>query len=150
MPIVKSKKYVGMQVVDSPIPHRKGETITEIFTHTFTQAVGTGDILELFPVFAGGKIVDFEFETANIGAINLNIGLMTGQAGSNDGGRVCGAELISAVAANAATGKAATLAALAALQAGVGQADRSIGLVPASNITAAANKTITIKVVIAA
>lgn len=150
MSVIKSANYIGMQPIDSPVPHRKGETITAIFTHTFTKDVAATDILELFPVFAHGKIVDFEFETANVGAINLTIGLMSGAAGSNAAGRTSGNQLINGVAANAASGKSATLAALAALQSGVGDTDVSIGLVPASTITAAANKTITIKVTIAA
>lgn len=150
MSIIKSAKYVGIQPVDSPVPDRKGETITIVFTHTFTKDVTSADILELAPIFAYGKIVDFQFETANIGAINLQIGLMTGEAGSNDAGRSCGSQLINGVAANAATGKSATLAAIAALQDAIGDTDTSIGLVPAATITAASNKTITVKLVIAA
>jgi hypothetical protein len=151
MPVIKSRKYVGRQPVDSPTPHRKGETITEIFTHTFTTAVGTADILELMPVFSHGKIVDFEFETANVGAIALNIGLMTGAAGANEPpARTCGSQLIAGVLANAASGRASTLAQMALLQNGVGDRDVSIGLVPAAPITAAANKTITIKLTIVA
>jgi hypothetical protein len=150
MALIKSKMFVGAQPVDSAVPHRSGETITVIYTHTFTAAVTAADILELYPIFAHGKIVGFEFETENVGAINLDIGLMSGESGSNDAARTSGDELIDGVAANSASGRAATLVKLAALQGGVGDKNVSIGVKPAADITAAANKKLHIKLTIAA
>lgn len=147
MALKKSALFKGSQPVDTPAPDRSGETLTVIYTHVFTQDVNVGDVLELYPTFAHAKIVGFEFETENIGAINLNIGLVSGEAGYQDDARTSGAELISAVAANAASGRASTLAQLSAVNAGAAARDKnfSIGLVPAANITAAANKKLHIR-----
>jgi len=147
MSVIKSAMFVGSQPVDTPAPDRSGDTITQIITHTFTTALTTADILELYPVPAECRIVGFEFVTANVGTLDLDIGMMTGEAGSSTAGRTCGDELIAAV--DAATGGSTGLAALAALQDGVGDKNASIGLVTATNIAAGATKTITFKVTIA-
>lgn len=147
MALKKSALFKGSQPVDTPAPHRAGETLTIIYTHTFTQDVNTADVLEIYPCFAGAHIVGFEFETENVGAINLNLGIVSGEAGVQDDARTCGNQLIAAVAANAASGRASTLAQLSALDVTANARDKnfSIGLVPAANITAAANKKLHIR-----
>jgi len=147
MALKKSALFKGSQPVDTPSPHRSGETLTVIYTHIFTEAVEAGDVLEIYPTFAHAKIVGFEFETENVGAIALSIGIVSGEAGAQDDARTCSAELISGVAANAVSGRASSLAQLSAVNAGAAARDKnfSIGLVPASNITAADNKRLHIR-----
>lgn len=139
MSIKQSAYFKGNARTPVPHPHRKGEVMEYIFTHTFDEAVASTDILDLIPVFPYGKVVGFDFDTENVGAINLDIGLMSGTPGSTDASRTVGAEFIDGVAANAASGKETALSALAALAAN-GETPVSIGVKPASDITAAANK----------
>lgn len=145
MSIKQSAYFKGNARTPVPHPARKGEAIEYLFSHTFTEAIGTADILELFPVFPYGRIVGFDFETENVGAIAVDIGLMSGLPGSLDGARTSGDQLIDGVAANAASGRESTLGALAAL-ADMGETPVSIGLKPAAEITAAANKKIHVRI----
>ena len=136
----QSAYFKGNARTPVPHPHRKGEVIEYLFTHTFTETVASTDVLELFPIFPYGRIVGFDFETENVGAINVDIGLMSGTPGDATSVRTCGAELANDVAANGAVAvKLTSLALLAALPAN-GETAVSIGLVPANDITAAANK----------
>lgn len=135
----QSAYFKGNARTPVPHPHRKGEVIEYLFTHTFSEAVASTDVLELFPVFPYGRIVGFDFDTENVGTIALDIGLMSGTPGDAASERTSGDELIDGVNADASSGKETGLAALAALAA-MGETPVSIGVKPASNITAAANK----------
>jgi hypothetical protein len=151
MAIIKSSMFSGSQPVDTPVPHRSGETITVIFSYTFSTTLAIGDIVELYPVFGHGKIVGFDFETENVGAIAIDIGLMSGEAGSNDQARTCGAQLISNVAANAAVAsRSSSILQLTALQGGVGDKNVSIGVKALAELVAGATKKIHIRAKIAA
>jgi hypothetical protein len=146
MPIKQSAYFKGNARTPVPVPHRKGEVIEYLFTHTFTEAVAAADILDLFPVFPYGRIVGFDFAAENIGAINLSIGLMSGNPGSLDSARTVGTQLINAAVST--TPLASTLTQLAALAAN-GETPVSIGLVPSAEITAAANKKLHLRIRIA-
>ncbi len=122
---------------------RSGSPIVFRHTHTFLAAVLTTDVLEMFMVPAYAQIKRFEMISANIGAINANVGIMTGTPGDTAAVRTAGAELVSATALN--TTILTTLAQRAAFGK-IGDSPVSIGLTPASDITAAANKTITFEV----
>jgi len=140
----QSTAFKGNARTPIPTPHKAGDAQTYLFTHVFNEAVLTTDVLELFPVFPNGKIVQFDYATENIGAINLNIGFLTGTPGDVVSARTCGSEFFAATAAN--TPSEAALLTLAAV---AESADvKSIGLVPAANITAAANKKIHIRLTI--
>ena len=139
MPTKQSKFFKGMARIPVASAHKAGDAQEYAFTHVFTEAVLTTDVLEIFPVFPNGKIVALDWDTENIGAINLNMGFLTGTSGDTVAARTCGSELFSAVAANAAVAsKLCPLLTLAPLD--PSQEVRSIGLVPAADITAAANK----------
>lgn len=137
MAIKQSQYFVGNARTPVPHPHRKGEVIKYMFTHTFTEGLDTGDILELFPLFPYGRITGFQFIGENIGTNALDIGLMSGNPGSLDVARTSDDALIDGVAAN--TGGSTGLIALSAL-AENGESPVSIGVKTATEITAGATK----------
>ena len=147
MPIRQTNYFRGNARTPVPLPERKGEVMEYLFTHTFNETVNTADILELFPVFAYGRITGFDFATENLGSVDLTIGLMSGTPGSLDAARTSGSQLINAGAAG--TPAATALTALAGLAA-IGETPVSIGLVPSANITAGATKRIHIRIRVAA
>lgn len=147
MPIKQSAYFKGNARTPVPVPHRKGEVIEYLFTHTFTETIGTADILELFPVFPYGRIVGFDFAAENVGAINLSIGTMSGASGSLDSARTVGSQLINAAVST--TPLASTLTQLAALAA-IGETPVSIGLVPSAEIVAGATKKLHVRIRVAA
>lgn len=145
----QSAYFKGNARTPVPHPHRKGEVIEYLFTHTFTETVLAGDVLELFPVFPYGRIVGFDWDTENVGAINVGIGLMTGTPGDATSVRTVGTELASAVAANAVVASKLTgLLALAAIPA-MGETPVSIGLAPAADITAGSTKKLHVRIRVA-
>lgn len=123
---------------------RVGSPVKLIHTHSFAAAAGgallTTDILELFPWPEFSRIGLFTMISASVGAINVDVGVMTGTPGDAVTARtLVSASLVSAVAAN--TTIVSTLLQRATLGQN-GDAPVSIGLVPASDITAG-SKTIT-------
>lgn len=144
MPTKQSSAFKGNARTPIATSHKAGDAHTYLFTHTFTEAVLTTDVLEIFPIFPNGKVVAIDFATENVGAINVGIGLMSGVSGDASSVRTCGTEFFAAAAAN--TPAAAALITLAA----VARADdvKSIGLVPAADITAAANKKIHLRITV--
>lgn len=123
---------------------RAGSPIILRHTHVFTQTVLAADVLELFTLPAYARVAKFEIISANVGAITATgIGLMTGTPGDTVNARTVGTELIAAGVLN--TTLTSTLLQLATLGK-IGDSPVSIGLDPAADITAAANKTITFDV----
>ena len=143
MAIIQSNFFKGNARTPTADPHRKHETITQMFSHYFTEALTTADILDLFPVFPGAKIVGFEFICENMATEALDIGLMSGTPGSKDAGRTSGDELIDGIAAS--TGGSTALATLANLAAN-GDTAVSIGVKTATNIAAGATKALHVKI----
>ncbi|MDP2047564.1 MAG: hypothetical protein Q8K33_01540 [Cypionkella sp.] len=135
----QSAYFKGLARVQMPSPFKVGDGHTVLATHVFTEDVLTTDVLELIPLPPGCRVTGIDFVTENIGAININIGFMSGVSGDAVSVRTCGAEFFSAAAAN--TPAAAAL--LSLINAGIASGEiRSIGLVPAANITLGATKKI--------
>lgn len=122
---------------------RSGSPIIFRHTHVFTTAVLAADVLELFTVPAWAQFARFRALTANVGAINAIIGKMTGTPGDAVTARTVTDDLFASAALNTAI--ESTLLQLATLGKN-GDTPYSIGLDPASDITAAANKTLTFEV----
>lgn len=146
MPIKQSAYFRGNARTPVPVPDRKGQAIEYLFTHTFTEDVNTNDVLELIPVFPYGRITGFDFASENLGAVNLTMGLVSGESGSLDPARTCGSQLLNAAAAG--TPAPASLASLAALPA-MNEKPVSIGLVPSANIVAGGTKRLHIRIRVA-
>ncbi len=143
MSIIMSKFFKGNARASVANPDRKGQVIEHLFTHHFTEALTTADILDLFPVIPYAKITTFEFATENMGTEALDIGLMTGNPGSKDAARTSGDQLIDGVAANA--GGSSSLTALANLPAN-GDTVVSIGVKTATTIAADPTKVLHVRI----
>lgn len=136
MAVKRSRFTSGMSQTPVPVPNKAGVKHTLLVTHTFTEAVDAVDVLDLVSIGPNTRIVGLRMIGENIGAINLKVGNLTGTPGSTDAARTCGSEFFAAQAANAeATVPVLTLAGLSPYA-----SDVSIGIQPAANITAAANK----------
>lgn len=135
--------FSGMARRELPSPHKAGDVQEVIISHTFSAALATTDVLELFALPAGCRFLSFEFAAASIGAINANIGFMTGTPGDAINARTCGSELVSAGSLNT-TGTEVAIATLAALSSDSN--NRSIGIVPAADITASSSKKLHLRV----
>lgn len=144
MATIQSTFYTGVARPVFGNNFRSGSPIIFRHTHVFTTAVLAADVLELFTVPAYAQIARFRAITANVGAITATgIGLMTGTPGDTSAVRTVGTELIAAGVLN--TTLESTLLQLETLGK-IGDSPVSIGLDPAADITAAANKTITFEV----
>lgn len=139
----QSTYFKGNARKELPQPMQAGVACEVIVSHTFTEDVASTDVLELIPFIPFGRILSAEMITENVGAINLGVGLMTGVPGDTTAVRTCGTQIFAAQAANAVG--ATTLLAMAGL-AKNGDTGVSIGMVPASAITAAANKKLHLRV----
>lgn len=148
MAIKQSAYFKGNARTPVPHPHRKGEVIEYMFTHVFTEALATTDVLELFPIFPYGRIVGFDFTSENVAAVALDIGLMSGTPGSLDAGRTSDDVLIDGVLANATTGIETGLAALAAIAMN-GETPVSVGVKTATDIAAGATKKLHVRIRVA-
>lgn len=136
MAVKRSRYTSGMSQTPVPVPNKAGVLHTILVTHTFTEALLAVDVLDLVALGPGIRVVGLRTISENVGAINIKVGNLTGTPGSTDAGRTCGSEYFSAQAANAEAGvPLVTLAGLAPYA-----ADVSIGIQPAADITAAANK----------
>lgn len=124
---------------------RSGSPIMIRHTHTFTTTVLAADVLELFEVPPYARLFSFRCITANVGAVNAVIGVMTGTPGDVVAVRTVNDALIATAALN--TSLTSTLLQLETLGKN-GDSPYSIGLDPAGDITAAANKTITFEAVL--
>lgn len=139
----QSKFFTGMARTPIPHPVKAGSPCELIFTHVFSEAVADTDVLELVTIPPGCRLTHVDFVSANLGAITFDLGLMTGTPGDTTATRTCGAEIFDNQAAG--TAAAATLANIAAIAAMGDAAPKSVGFVPSAAITAAANKTITLR-----
>lgn len=135
--------FKGNARAPMPSPFKAGDGHTVIFTHVFTEDVAATDILEVLPIPPGCRVAAIDFVTENVGAINLNIGWMSGVSGDPVTVRTVGSEFFAAAAANTA----ASAALLTLINAGaVSQEPRSIGIAPAALIAAGATKKLHIRV----
>lgn len=143
MAIKQSAYFKGNARTPVPHPARKGEAIEYLFTHTFNETVGAGDVLELFPVFPYGRIVGFDFASENLGAVDLTFGLVTGAVASLDAARTSGSQLLNEAAAG--TPAASSLTALAAIPEN-GDTAVSVGVKVSADVAAAANKKLHVRI----
>lgn len=135
--------FTGQGRVLLPNNFRAGSPVKFIHTHSFAATAGgallSTDILELFTWPQFSRFGLFTMISASVGAINVDVGVMTGTPGDTVTARTLGALLIDDGAAN--TTLVSTL-----LQRNTvgknGDSPLSIGLVAASDITAG-SKTIT-------
>ncbi|MDO8983020.1 hypothetical protein [Cypionkella sp.] len=135
----QSAFFKGLARTPMPSPFKAGDGHTVLASHVFLEDVLTTDVLELIPLPPGCRVTGLDFVTENIGAININIGFMSGVSGDAVSVRTCGAEFVAAGAANVA----ASTALLSLINAGIASGEiRSIGLVPAANITLGSTKKI--------
>lgn len=146
MAIKQTKFFKGMARTPVGHPHKAGHTTTHLFTHVFSEAVATTDILELIPLAPGLRVVECTINTENIAATNLTVGLMSGNIGSLDAARTSGNELVAAQVSG--TEYSSTLLQLAAL-AKNGDTAKSLGLKVSADVAAAANKKLHVKLVVA-
>ena len=122
-----------------------GVTITQIFEYDFTTAfVAAADRIEMGMLPAGAQIVGATvIGSAGLGAVTANVGIMSGEFGSNDNARTVGSQLFSAANVNAAEANATRAACL-----GVAPSEnhRSIGATLSGNVAAGAGRRLTVAV----
>ena len=70
----------------------------ERFTYIITSNLASGDIIEMGPLPAFAHPVDATLVSDELGTVTLDVGIMSGDFGSTDQARTCGAELFSAAA----------------------------------------------------
>lgn len=143
MATIQTKLFTGVARPVFGNNFRSGSPIIFRHTHVFTTAVLAADVLELFTVPAYAQFARFRAITANVGAIAGVIGKMTGTPGDAVTARTVTDDLFASANLNGAI--ESTLLQLETLGKN-GDAPYSIGLDPAADITAAANKTITFEV----
>ena len=134
--------------IASAIPNvdGNGEASWVLLTHTVSEDIGTGDILEIAGLPADAKVLSLDLDSENVGTTNLTVGFMSGRPGESDPARTCGAEFLNAVpAGTAATVPIRTLANIAR-----DGGNRSIGLRTSAAITAGATKKIHLRLAYAA
>jgi hypothetical protein len=126
-----------------PTAYAAGVRTSAIFEYVFnpTGYVAANDKIEMGLLPAGARVVGCQVIGENLGATTANVGLMSGTPGSLDNARTVGTELFSAQSVNN------TEAAATALKCkGIAPADthRSIGATIAADVSAAANKKLTV------
>lgn len=75
-----------------------GEVVCERYSYVITSNLAAGDIIEMGPLPAFAFPVDATLVTDELGAVTIDAGIMSGEFGSQDQSRTCGAELFSAAA----------------------------------------------------
>lgn len=98
MGLIQSKYAKG--TVMAPYPAFAGAVVAARFSYTFSAAPAANDILELAPIPAGCKIVDMIIDADDLDGnaaptMSLDVGIMSGAWGQNDGARTVGAEFFS-------------------------------------------------------
>lgn len=129
----------------SPKAQVAGTNAVIFHTHVFDkEIVDTVDVLELFTIPPGARVVSMTYASTNLPAGNATIGWMSGTPGDPSNARTSGSEFANAVAH--ATTDASVSIALLALQ-DRSDAPRSIGFKTSVSTGAVnANKTITFRV----
>lgn len=113
-----------------------GEVMCERFSYIITSNLGSGDIIEMGPLPAFAHPVDATLVSDELGTVTLDVGIMSGDFGSTDQARTCGAELFSA----AADGSAVRASLPGAFRLNSMDKDRGIGVKVSAAITAASQR----------
>ena len=140
MAIIKSRYTGGNGRKQLPSPYVAHVECVEFIDHVFTQPLTTADILELFYLPPNCRITDIRIVTAGTGAATMNMGLMSGEVGSDDADRTLGRQFFNAQATptNPQTASLAGLAAVAD-----SPVPRSVGVSFSANVAAGAGNRIT-------
>lgn len=98
MSLIQSKYAQG--IVALAYPSIAGAVTAMRFAHTLSSAPSAGDILELAQIPAGCRVIDMvldsdDLDTNATPTIALDVGIMSGDFGVDDGARTCGAEFFS-------------------------------------------------------
>jgi hypothetical protein len=145
MPTRQSTYFTGMSRRVEPEVFQAGVLTTDIVVHTMTDTLETTDVLELWRVAPGVKIVGFSYVTENMPAANVTFGFMTGTPGDKVAVRTVGNELINASAIAGPTSTALLVLSNLAPRPVTGDYV-SIGMSTSAQITAAANRKIHIRI----
>lgn len=135
MAIKQSDYAAGVKTV--PVPDCAGEVAVARFEYVIGADLAVDDIIELGVLPAHCVPVDAIFYADEAGTATYNVGLMSGDVGSEDAGRTSGAELFS----GAADATFTRLSLIGGLRLAASDKDRSIGVkVQTAGITAADQK----------
>lgn len=96
MAIKQSDWAYGRRV--AAVGDEAGDVICERYSYVITSDLAAGDIIEMGPLPAFTFPVDATIVSDELGTVTLNAGIMSGDFGSDDQSRTCGAELFSAAA----------------------------------------------------
>ncbi len=123
----------------TPTSREAGGVVAQRFEATIDANLDVGDIVELAVLPAYHTVIDAILDTDALGTgVSVDVGIMSGAVGSQDGTRTCGNELFSAQAASAAAVvRASKSSAFTIAPAG---ADRSIGVKVSAAVTAGNKK----------
>jgi len=140
MPIMQSE--MARRRETPPTAYVSGARMVAISSFTFTAAfTAAADKLELGMLPAGARVVGASLIGENMGAVNAVAGLMSGEPGDPNDARTVGSQLFAATSVQTAAVSATTLACLTIAPSNV---HRAIGVTLSANITAAANKKLTL------
>lgn len=130
--ILQSDWAKGIKI--APVADCAGEVVAQAFTYTIEANMeSTTDIIELGVLPAGCAIVDAILHCDDIGSVTLDAGVMSGEVGSTSSSRTCGSELFSAAADSTVN----RMSAIGGFQIAPSDVDRSIGVFPSADVTAA-------------
>lgn len=130
MTIIQSKVAKG--TVAYAVPDCSGDAIAKRFAHTLSANPTAGDILEIAVIPAGCRVIDIILDSDDLDSngsptIACDVGIMSGEFGSDSNSRTCGAEFFSA--SNLAQAGGVSRATIkTAFRTGVTDYDRSIGI----------------------
>lgn len=96
MAIKQSDWAYGRRV--AAVGDEAGDVICERYSYVITSNLAAGDIIEMGPLPAFSFPVDAVLVTDELGDSTIDAGIMSGEFGSSDQSRTCGAELFSAAA----------------------------------------------------
>lgn len=123
----------GRRIKVAPTPEQSGQVTAAIFDYAFAAAYAFAtDKIEIGVLPAGARVVDMTILAAGVNG-NISVGLMSGEVGSTDNARTCGAEFASAVAM---TTTLTRLTAQTGWNIAPAEVDRSIGIFGSADIAA--------------
>ncbi|MEK1928576.1 MAG: hypothetical protein AAAC47_02095 [Pararhizobium sp.] len=99
MTILQSNAAKGILAI--AYPGFAGQAVTQRHTINVPANVAANDILEMLPIPPGCRVADIivdsdDLDTNGAPAITIDVGVMSGEFGSTDPARTCGAEFFSA------------------------------------------------------
>ncbi|YP_010115325.1 virion structural protein [Sinorhizobium phage PBC5] len=130
MSLIQSKYAKG--IIALAYPSIAGAATAIRFEHQLAAAPAAGDILDLAMIPAGTRVIDMildadDLDTNGAPTLTMDVGVMSGDFGSEDGARTCGAEFFSASTLGQAGGVARPTLKTAFRTTKAGK-DRSIGI----------------------